>query len=274
VLIDAIYVKIREGQVGNRPVYVALGVNLAGDRDLLGMWVGAGGEGAKHWTACLAELRNPGVQDVCIVACDGLKGAAGVGGRDLAPGHRAAVRGPPRRGQPSVCVQGALGTDHQSTAGCLHRPDGRGRRGSLRCLRGGLGGKYPVITKLWRSAWEQFTPFLAFPAEVRRVVHTINAIESLNSRFRQATRRRGHFPNEQAALKVLYQVIRRPRPNRANVTGKTGGWSRPERPGALLRRQDSRKLEAITAHPRNSGQALPAHSPSVATVIWRSPSGR
>jgi transposase-like protein len=86
------------------------------------------------------------------------------------------------------------------------------------------GQRYPVIIKLWQTAWEQFTPFLAFPPEIRRVVYTMNMIESLNARFRQATRRRGHFPTDQAALKVLYLVIRSPRPNRANVTGKTTGW--------------------------------------------------
>ncbi|GAA4590151.1 hypothetical protein GCM10023194_46300 [Planotetraspora phitsanulokensis] len=79
-------------------------------------------------------------------------------------------------------------------------------------------------TGLWRTCWEQFTPFLAFPPEIRKVIYTTNAIESLNSRFRQATRRRGHFPTEQAALKVLYLVIRNPRPNRSNVTGKTSDW--------------------------------------------------
>jgi transposase-like protein len=86
------------------------------------------------------------------------------------------------------------------------------------------GLQYPAIIKLWRSAWEQFTPFLDFPPDLRRLVYTTNAIESLNARFRQATRRRGHFPTEQAALKVLYLVIRSPRPNRANVTGRTTGW--------------------------------------------------
>jgi transposase-like protein len=86
------------------------------------------------------------------------------------------------------------------------------------------GGKYPAIIRLWRSAWEQFTPFLAFPPEIRKVIYTTNAIESLNARFRQATRRRGHFPTDQAALKVLYLVIRSPQKNRANVTGKTPGW--------------------------------------------------
>jgi hypothetical protein len=81
------------------------------------------------------------------------------------------------------------------------------------------GSRYPAIIRLWRNAWDTFTPFLTFPPEIRRVVYTTNAIESLNARLRQATRRRGHFPNEQAALKVLYLVIRTPRPNRANVTG-------------------------------------------------------
>ena len=83
---------------------------------------------------------------------------------------------------------------------------------------------YPAIIGLWRNAWEQFTPFLAFPPEIRKIVYTTNAIESLNSRFRQACRRRGHFPDEQSALKVLYLVIATPRKNRTNVTGGTPGW--------------------------------------------------
>jgi len=86
------------------------------------------------------------------------------------------------------------------------------------------GGRYPAIIRLWRSSWEQFTPFLSFPPDIRKIVYTTNAIESLNARFRQATRRRGHFPDEQAALKVLYLVIRTPVKNRANVTGATPGW--------------------------------------------------
>jgi len=85
------------------------------------------------------------------------------------------------------------------------------------------GAKYPAIIRLWQTAWPQCTPFLAFPPEVRRVVYTTNAIESLNARFRQATRRRGHFPNEQATLKVLYLVVHSPPPNRANITGQTTG---------------------------------------------------
>ena len=83
---------------------------------------------------------------------------------------------------------------------------------------------YPAMIRLWRNNWEQFTPFLAFPPDLRKLVYTTNAIESLNARFRQATRRRGHFPNEQAALKVLYLVIRNPLKNRSNITGRTVGW--------------------------------------------------
>ena len=83
---------------------------------------------------------------------------------------------------------------------------------------------YPAMIRLWRSNWEQFTPFLAYPPELRKLVYTTNAIESLNSRFRQAARRRGHFPNEQAALKVLYLVIQNPLKNRSNITGQVVGW--------------------------------------------------
>ncbi len=224
VLIDAIVVKIREGQVANRPVYVAVGINLAGERDVLGLWVGTGGEGAKAWMATLAELRNRGVEDVCIVACDGLKGLPDAIGEiwplatvQLCVVHlvRASLRYASRAhwGQITKALRNVY------TAPTVDAAEQR-----FADFEQAWAGKYPAIIRLWRSSWEQFTPFLAFPPEIRRIVYTTNAIESLNARFRQATRRRGHFPNEQAALKVLYLVIRSPRPNRANVTGKTGGW--------------------------------------------------
>jgi transposase-like protein len=224
VLIDAIHVKIRDGQVANRPVYVAVGINLAGDRDVLGMWVGTGGEGAKHWMACLAELRNRGIADVMIVACDGLKGLPEAIAEiwplatvQLCVVHlvRASLRYASKAhwGQ----ITKALRTVY--TAPTVAAAEARFAE-----FEDDWGQRYPVIIKLWRTAWEQFTPFLAFPPEIRRVVYTTNMIESLNARFRQATRRRGHFPTDQAALKVLYLVIRSPRPNRANVTGKTTGW--------------------------------------------------
>ncbi len=224
VLIDALYVKIRDGQVANRPVYVAVGVNLAGERDVLGMWVGTGGEGAKHWMACLAELRNRGVADVCIVACDGLKGLpesvveiwpqATV---QLCVVHlvRASLR---------YASKAHWGQITKALRIVYTAPTVEAAQARFDEFAEDWGDRYPVIINMWRNAWEQFTPFLAFPPEIRRVVYTTNAIESLNSRFRHATRRRGHFPHEQAALKVLYLVIRDPKPNRANVTGKTSGW--------------------------------------------------
>lgn len=110
------------------------------------------------------------------------------------------------------------------------------------------------IIRLWRNVREEFTPFFAFPPEVRRVVYTTNAVESLNSRFRQATRRRGHFPNEQAMLKVLYLVIRSPITNRTNVTGRTTGWKAALNALTLfLRRPDHPELtQTITVHTRTS----------------------
>jgi putative transposase len=135
VFIDAIVVKIRDGQVANRPIYVAMGINLEGERDVLGLWVGpAGGEGAKFWMSLLTELRNRGVQDTFIVCCDGQ------GSARCDPGHLA-----PRRG-PAVCrapgavvaalhVQEALGADLPGTTRDLHRPHPRRRRGPLRRVR-------------------------------------------------------------------------------------------------------------------------------------------
>jgi putative transposase len=226
LLIDALQMKIRDGAVANRPVYIAIGINLAGERDVLGMWVGTGGEGAKHWMACLSELRNRGVADVMIVACDGLKGLPDAV-EEIWP--RATVQ---------LCVVHLVRASLRYASKAHWRPISKALRTVYTAptveaaeqrfadFETDWGGKYPAIIRLWRQAWEQFCPFLTFPPEVRRVVYTTNAIESLNARFRQATRRRGHFPDDQAALKVLYLVIRSPRPNRTNVTGTTVGWKK------------------------------------------------
>lgn len=224
VLIDAIFVKIREGSVANRPVYVALGINCHGERDVLGLWAGTGGEGAKAWMGILAELRNRGVEDVCIVACDGLKGlpdaiteiwpAATV---QLCVVHL--VRASLRYASKKYWSQLAKDLRQIYTA-----PTEAAAEQRFTEFEAAWGERYPAIIRLWRSCWEQFTPFLAFPPEIRKIVYTTSAIESLNARFRHACRRRGHFPDEQSALKVLYLVIRSPLKNRANVTGGTPGW--------------------------------------------------
>jgi putative transposase len=226
VLIDAIHVKIRDGAVANRPVYVAVGINLAGERDVLGLWVGTGGEGAKQWLSTLAELRNRGIADVCIVACDGLKGLPDAIGEiwpqasvQLCVVHlvRASLR---------YASKAHWGPITKALRTVYTAPTVDAAEAAFGEFEADWGGRYPAIIRLWRNAWQTFTPFLAFPPEIRRIVYTTNAIESLNARFRQATRRRGHFPNDQAALKVLYLVIRTPRPNRANVTGTTTGWKK------------------------------------------------
>jgi putative transposase len=226
LFLDAIYVKIRDGQVSNRPIYVAMGINVAGERDVLGMWVGTGGESSKHWAGCLTELTNRGVADVMIVACDGL------------PGLPEAIEATWPQAQVQTCVvhlvRGSLRYASKAdwakitkdlkavyTAPTVDAAEARWLEFAER-----WGERYPAIIGLWERSWEQFTPFLNFPAELRKLVYTTNSIEALNSRFRQAVRRRGHFPHEQAALKVLYLCVKRRDKNRSNPTGRVPGWKK------------------------------------------------
>jgi transposase-like protein len=219
-------VKIRDGAVANRPVYVAVGVSADGDRDVLGMWAGTGGEGAKQWLAYLSELKNRGVADVFIICTDGLKGM----GEAIEATWPAAIH--------QTCVVHLV----RHTLRLASRKDWQYLTPGLRAIytaptaeeaRARFGefterwaAKYPAIIRTWESSWERFTPFLAFDAEIRTVVYTTNMIESLNARFRQATRRRGHFPSEQAALKVLYLVIRDKNKHGGNITARLNGWSK------------------------------------------------
>lgn len=196
VLIDALYVKIREGNVANRPIYVALGIDRHGERDVLGMWVGTGGEGAKHWMTVVAELRNRGVQDVCIACCDGLKGLP----------EAIEESWPQATVQQCVVhmVRSSLRYASKAHWSRLTRdlrqiytaPTEAAAPAVVHRLRGRVGDRYPAIVRLWRDAWPtSFTPLMAFPGEIRKIVYTTNAIEILNARFRQATRRREHFPH-------------------------------------------------------------------------------
>ncbi|WP_043701195.1 IS256 family transposase, partial [Nocardia abscessus] len=226
--------KIRDGQVASRPVYVAVGIGLDGARDVLGLWVGDGGEGAKHWMAVLAELRNRGVEDVCIVCCDGLKGL---------PESIAEIW---PQADVQLCVVHLVraslkyaGKQHWGPISKQLRqvytaPTVDAAEARFAEFAAEWGDRYPMIVKTWRGSWEHFTTFLQFPPEIRRVVYTTNMIESLNARFRQAVRRRGHFPTDQAALKVLYLVIRDRRKNRPNVVGHTPGWKRALQQFALI----------------------------------------
>jgi len=225
LLIDAINVKIRDGQVGNRPVYVAMGVNLDGQRDVLGMWVGpSGGEGAKFWMAVLTELRNRGVADVFIACCDGLKGLPDAlratwpdADVQLCVVHlvRSSLRFTSKRYWGPICRD----MKEIYTAPSLESAEAR-----FATFVEDWEPRYPAMIDTWRRSWAEFVPFLAFPIELRTIVYTTNAVESLNARFRRAVQRRTHFPNEQAALKVLYLVAQERNPGRSNPIGQINGW--------------------------------------------------
>ena len=208
IFIDAIVVKIRDGQVANRPVYTAVGVTVDGKRDILGLWIGTGGEGAKYWLQVLTEIKNRGVDDACIVVCDGLKGL---------PESIEAT-------WPLALVQTCVLHLIRNTFRLASRADWDKMARDLRPVYTAVneadaatrldefhtiwGNRYPAIRTLWTAARGEFVPFLDYSPEIRRVIYSTNAIESLNARFRRATRARGHFPNEQAALKCLYLVVR------------------------------------------------------------------
>lgn len=225
LLIDAIVLKIRDGQVTNRPVYVAMGISLDGERDVLGLWVGpTGGEGAKQWMTMLTELRNRGVADVCIVACDGLKGLPeAIGATWPAATVQTCVvhlvRNSLRYASKADWAKITAGLKPVYQAPTIAAAEARFAEFAELWRT-----KYPAMIGLWERSWPEFVPFLDFPLEIRKLIYTTNGIESLNSRFRQAVRRRGHFPTEQAAMKILYLTVRERRPNRTNPTGRISGW--------------------------------------------------
>jgi putative transposase len=208
IFIDAIHVKVRDGQVTNRPVYVVIGVTVHGERDILGLWAGDGGEGAKFWLGVLTEIKNRGVADVCIAVCDGLKGL---------PEAITTT-------WPLATVQACIIHLIRNTFRYASRRDWDALSKQLRPVytapteqaaaarfdefADAWGSQYPAIVRLWRAAWPEFIPFLDYDVEIRRIICSTNAIESLNARYRRAVRARGHFPTEQAALKCLYLVTR------------------------------------------------------------------
>jgi transposase-like protein len=208
VFVDAVMVKVRDGQVANRPIYAAIGVSLAGEKDILGLWAGTGGEGAKFWMSVLTDLRNRGIKDVFFVVCDGLKGLPEVVGNVW----------------PQAIVQTCIVHLIRSTFRLASRRDwdamrrdvkpiytavnAAAARAALDELAERWGQRYPAIIRLWENAWQEFIPFLDYDVEIRQVLCSTNAIESLNARYRRAVKARGHFPTEQAALKCLYLVTR------------------------------------------------------------------
>ena len=208
IFIDAIVVKVRDGQVANRPFYAAIGVTLAGERDILGLWAGTGGEGAKFWMAVLTDLRNRGVKDTFFLVCDGLKGLPEVVSNVW----------------PQAIVQTCIIHLIRNTFRLTSRKywdeikrdlkpiytavNATAARAGFDELAEKWGTRYPAVVRLWDNAWAEFIPFLDYDVEIRTVICSTNAIESLNARYRRAIKARGHFPNELAALKCLYLVTR------------------------------------------------------------------
>ena len=153
IFIDAIVVKVRDGQVRNKPIYVVIGVTVNGERDILGLWAGDGGEGAKFWLQVLTELKNRGVADVCIAVCDGLKGPAGRDQHRLGADHGAGLHHPPDPQHLPLRVAEILGPDRPRPAAGLHRRH-RGRsRARFEEFAEKWGKPYPAINRLWQNAW-------------------------------------------------------------------------------------------------------------------------
>jgi len=220
VFFDALRVKIRdEGLVRNKAVYIALGVQADGTKDILGLWI-ENTEGAKFWLRVMNELKNRGVGDVLIAVVDGLKGF---------PEAINAVF-------PQTIVQACIvhlirhsmdfasWKDRKALAGALkaiyRAKDADAANAALEAFDSGHWGiKYPAIGQSWRRNWERVIPFFAFPAAVRRIIYTTNAIESLNAKLRRAVKTRGHFPTDEAATKLLFLVLRQ----------AAGEWKMPPR---------------------------------------------
>jgi putative transposase len=209
VFIDAIQVKIREGQVANRPVYLALGVTADGERDILGLWAGehGDGEGAKFWLRVLAEIKNRGTRDVLMLVCDGLKGLPdavnAVWEKTVVQAcivHllRNSFKYASKKDWPQIAKDIKPVYTASSEAAAID---------ALADFSAKWEKRYPAITRLWENAWAEFVPFLQFDREIRTIICTTNAIESINARLRRAVNARGHFPTEQAAMKCLYLAI-------------------------------------------------------------------
>ena len=207
VFLDALVLKIREGgTVQRRACYLALGVTVEGERDVLGMWFQET-EGAKFWMQVLSELKQRGVSDILLCCVDGLKGFPEAI-EAIYPNTtvqtcivhliRHSLKYVPRREREQVA---------RDLKPIYTAVDADAAQAALETFDDKWGSRFPVITQAWLNAWEYVTPFLAFPPELRRVVYTTNAIEALNRQLRKAIKTKGHFPNEEAARKLIYLAI-------------------------------------------------------------------
>jgi putative transposase len=243
IYLDALVVKVRDGhQVRNRAAHIAVGVDLDGVKHVLGIWVQAA-EGAKFWAGVCAELRNRGVRDVLIVCCDGLTG------------FPEAIEATWPSATVQTCtvhlIRAAMRfvsyTDRKKVAAALRpiytAPTVEAAETELLAFaESDLGRRYPATVATWENAWERFIPFLAFPPELRKIIYTTNSIESLNYQLRKIIKNRGHFPNDDAVIKLLWLAIRDIEDKRARQRAKESGLPRDQRKAA------GRLVEGATVH--------------------------
>ncbi len=228
VYFDALRVKIRdEGTVRNKAVYLAIGIRCSGNKEILGLWIEQN-EGAKFWLKVMTELRNRGVQDILVAVVDGLKGF---------PEAIESVF-------PETLVQTCIVHLIRYSLSLASWKERKPLAAALKLIyraetaeaaavqleefeQGPWGQKYPTVAQSWRRKWEQVIPFFSFAPEIRRIIYTTNAIESLHSQVRKSVRSHGHFPSDQAATKLIWLVLR-------NIEAK---WKRPPVPWAQAKNQ-------------------------------------
>jgi putative transposase len=222
VFLDALVLKIRDGgSVQRKACYLALAITMDGDRDVLGMWF-QDNEGAKFWMQVLSDLKTRGVRDILIACVDGLTGfpeaieavfPMTTVQTCLVHLIRSSLRYVPRREREQVA---------RDLKPIYTAVDADAAHAELETFDEKWGARFPVITQAWLNAWEHVTPFLAFPAEVRRVIYTTNAIEALNRQLRKAIKTKGSFPNEDAARKLVYLAIQ----NAVPQWTRTRAWTK------------------------------------------------
>ena len=207
VYLDGLVVKVKtDGLVQKRTVYIALAINMQGRKEVLGLWM-AGSEGAKFWLHVVTEIRNRGVRDVLLVCCDGLKG------------FPEAIESVFPYAIVQTCIVHMVRNSLSFVAWgkrravakdlkAIYRADTEEQaQAALEAFEEEWGRKYPSIARSWRANWERVSPFFAFPKDIRRVVYTTNAIEALNRQLRKSLKPKGHFPSDDAVLKVLYLAL-------------------------------------------------------------------
>jgi len=224
--LDAIVVKVRtDGRVTNRPVYIAMAIDLDGAKHVLGLWLGTGDEGSKYWLSVLTELRNRGVVDVLIACCDGLTGFSD------------AIEAVWPQTIVQTCVVHLIRNsvrfcswkDRRSVVAALKpiytAPTLDAAAQALDDFEADWGSTYGAIVDLWRRNWDRFIPFLDFDPAIRKIIYTTNAIESLNYQLRKVTKTRGSFPTDDAVLKIFYLAIDNIGHHRGGELGtNTQGW--------------------------------------------------